>query len=532
MLGRLSAAIAEPVAAVAAKSRVVSLVFMCFGCREKCAFFVRAAAFSQPCANAFRDANSLCKISGRHENTWSVRLGIVRLGPYAWIDVEHVCNGWKNEFGRKGDAMSRLSLRLALAFLAFVVAGSLALVFWMASEERRQSRELFAAMAKANADFVKTGAPLTERTELSLSEVLGVDVFFVQGDRFNRSPGFFGGRVASLAAHSPGAVVTLDEREGVAVPVSGEMNLVLMRPLPEIRALSNGRTYVVLGAFWLISLALAAVLARGIVGPLRALAKRLPRIGEGGDDSLPEATRTDEIGELARAYQSTRKQLADERRAREEAERLATLGRMATGLAHEINNPVSAIKLHAQLLESDAPSESIAAILTENAKIEALVNQWMFLARPQPPAVAPCDLADVVAECIRSIAPAAEHSKVRIVSDVKSAVVSADRRRVSQAVFNVAMNAIHAMAAGGELRISTELARAEVVLVFRDTGPGFSEAALARATELFFSEKEGGMGIGLNVTAEILKAHGGQLRIANDARGAVVKLVFPAKEDA
>lgn len=72
--------------------------------------------------------------------------------------------------------MSRLFLRLALAFLAFVIAGSLGLVLWLGSEERRESEESFTAMARTNAKFLQTGAPLTDRTALSLREVLGVKV--------------------------------------------------------------------------------------------------------------------------------------------------------------------------------------------------------------------------------------------------------------------------------------------------------------------------------------------------------------------
>ena len=432
--------------------------------------------------------------------------------------------------------MSRLFIRFAATFLTFVIAGSLALVFWMSAEERRQSRELFAAMAKANADFVRTGAPITERTALSLSEVLGVSVFFEQPDgrRFpNTLPGrsdtqysekAFAWKWNDVVRDASGLVTPMPgEQEMISVPLRDNFQLILLRDTPPLRALRAGRTYFVLSAFWLISLALAAALARAIVGPLRALAKRLPHIAEENTEPLPEASRTDEIGELARAYQSTREQLSAERKAREQAERLATLGRMATGLAHEINNPVSAIKLHAQLLETDAPSESLTTILGENAKIEALVNQWMFLARPQPPAVAPCDLAALVAESIRTTSPAAAHAKVRIHADVANVSILADRRRLGQAIVNVLMNAIHAMASGGELHIQS----AGNELTFRDTGPGFSAAALARATELFFSEKEGGMGIGLSVTAEILKAHTGQLHITNSERGALVTFILP-----
>jgi signal transduction histidine kinase len=335
-----------------------------------------------------------------------------------------------------------------------------------------------------------------------------------------------------MAWGNEGTVVLAGELESVAVPVRPGHLLVLLRKQPELRAFSNARTYGVLGAFWVISLALAAVLARGIVVPLRRLAARLPHIAEDGLEVLPEAGRADEIGQLARAYQETREQLAKERAAREQAERMATLGRMATGLAHEINNPVAAIRLHAQLLEGEAPDESLAMILSENAKIESLVNQWMFLARPQPPAVASCDLAGLVADCVRTVSPAASHSGVRIFQEVDGGcVVNGDRRRLGQAVVNILMNAIHAMSQGGELKVRGRLMeKGSVHLDFCDTGPGFSSEALAKATELFFSEKEGGMGIGLNVTAEIAKAHHGELRIANSGKGAVVSLILPKHE--
>ncbi len=456
--------------------------------------------------------------------------------------------------------MSRLSLRLAVAFLAFVVAGSLALVLWMGAEERRQSRELFAAMAKANAElFTSQNYPISSRTADAVSEVLGVDLIFVRTDngdvvdppwserlkplhmacRFSiKAPGEIFDQYLEypnvrlmLTEISSGRTLKTDAQkwEIVSWPLRDGYFLALVRPTQGLwNRIPTLRSFSILFAFWLLSAALAAALARGIVGPLRALAKRLPHIAEENAEPLPEASRTDEIGELARAYQSTREQLSAERRAREQAERLATLGRMATGLAHEINNPVCAIKLHAQLLETDTPNESLVMILSENAKIEALVNQWMFLARPQPPAVAPCDLAELVAESVRTVSPAAAHAKMRIISEVARVSVMADRRRLGQAVANVLMNAIHAMAGGGELRITST----GTALSFRDTGPGFSAAALARATELFYSEKEGGMGIGLSVTAEILKAHGGELRIENSERGAVVTMTLPAKEAA
>jgi signal transduction histidine kinase len=455
---------------------------------------------------------------------------------------------------------SSLSWRLALPFLAFVAVGSTALVAWLQFEETRESRSAFVATARANVQFVRSQRlPATERTAQALGEVLGMEAYFWRGgdalsavpDPARRLATPEGGALAEAMLLPAGAVRAMRGGEGVRIPIDEQVSLLLFRVEPAIGGFWRFRTFAILCAFWALSLALAWALASGIVRPLRALAQRLPRIADENAEPLPEAARTDEIGQLARAYEQTHAQLAAERRARGQAERLATLGRMATGLAHEINNPVAAIKLHAQLLETGTtnihppPSgglDSLSIILAENAKIEALVNQWMFLARPQPPALANCDPADLIANALRVQAPAAEHARVRVVNEMHPGFrIEADARRLGQAIGNVIINAIQAMSAsGGTLRIMgndksrmtddetgnpvggetpSVIRHSSFVIRFIDTGPGFSAAALARHAELFFSEKEGGMGIGLNVTAEILRAHGGELRVANSADG-------------
>ncbi len=439
--------------------------------------------------------------------------------------------------------MNSLTRRLTLPFVAFVVAGSLALVLWIGVEERRQSRGQFSAMARTNAAFVRSqNLPTSERTAQALGEVLGVRVYFL--DALNEwtpnGPSWTKSSAAEYRALPVDGGVFMPETstEAAVASIAQGRSLVLLRaaePLTEF--LSRPRTLGVLGAFWALSIALAWVLVSGIVRPLRGFAARLPHIADENSEPLPEASRTDEIGQLARAYDSTRAKLADERRAREQAERLATLGKMTTGLAHEINNPVSAIKLHTQLLEgeiADVHGERLSIILAETAKIESLVSQWMFLARPQPPQLAPCDLAVLISASVKTLMPAAAHANVEIVNQlVPGLAVNGDRRRLAQAFDNIIINAIHAMSAsGGELKIecrtTNENGRKYIVL-FTDIGAGFSTTAIAKGTELFFSEKEGGMGIGLSVTSEIVRAHGGELRLANaTSGGAEVSLHLPA----
>jgi signal transduction histidine kinase len=452
--------------------------------------------------------------------------------------------------------ISSLWLRLALPFLLFVAAGSTALALWLHAAAQRESRHVFATLARTNANFIKSARlPANEHVADYLGHILNMHVFFRRG-AWNTTPGEHGPTVRESLETIPPVTGPLEEHrdllralgqeqgivragadfEAIAVPLENDLSLILVREVePAWAFLVRTETLSLLVAFWVFSVALAWVLASGFVRPLRLLAERLPHIESDPGGALPGAERADEIGQLARAYLATRAQLAEERTRREQAERLALLGRMATGLAHEIHNPLAAIRMHAQLIDSSPAADlagaaraSLPVLLGETARIEGLVNQWMFLARPAPPHTVPTDLTALVADVVRTFAPQAAHARVEIIDRTAPALYAkVDARRLTQAIGNVVLNAIHALPGGGTLVI--EGSSAEVVrLSFRDTGAGFSTNALAHHAELFFSEKEGGMGIGLSVTSEILRAHGGSLQVANAPEGgAIVTFVLP-----
>ncbi len=436
--------------------------------------------------------------------------------------------------------ISALWLSIASSFLIFVIAGSVALAFWIQGAAQRKSHAIFAALGQTNADFFRDRRiSLNEQMAGYVSRMLNVRTLIRRGTELIPEPNNTLGshRDALLRLRASQGVVRLGgDFEVIAAPVSAEVALLLVRPAERRFAfLLQGETFMVLAAFWLLSIGLAWAITRGVVRPLRLLAKRLPQIENDADATLPGADRDDEIGQLARSYLATRAQLGAERARREQAERLAILGRMATGLAHEIHNPLSAIRMHGQLISADtrdldAPvRDSIAIVLGETAKIESLVNQWMFLALPAPPETVPADLGELVKATLQVQAALAAHADVFLTNDVPDGLVTAvDARRLSQAISNIVINAIQAMPGGGALRISGTVDLHRVRLLFQDTGSGFSSAALARHAELFFSEKEGGMGIGLSVSAEIIKAHGGSLDVANGPKGgAVVTLTLP-----
>lgn len=435
-----------------------------------------------------------------------------------------------------------LWLRIALPFLLFVVAGSIILCVWLYGSADRESRKLFATLARTNADFIRTSQlPASERMAAELSRILDLQVCFREAGGAIVPPldGDIAQFEAPLSRLTPtmGAVRLGTSYDAIATPVDPSHDLILIRPAQDTTLLLRPSTLILLVAFWGLSLVLAWTLTRGVVRPLRILALRLPHIEKDDVPVLPGTERNDEIGLLARTYLDTHSQLVAERNRREKAERLALLGKMATGLAHEINNPLSSIRMHVQLMESAAPAELSAAaaetipiIVGETSKIESLVNQWMFLARPAPPQVSPVDAGELVAGVVKSMQPQAAHARVSITTGIASGLrVNVDTRRVRQAVGNIILNAIQAMPNGGTLSITGREEAGRTHLDFQDTGGGFSGKALLHYADLFYSEKEGGMGIGLNVTSEIMKAHGGAIEVANiPGQGAIVTLLFPS----
>ncbi len=220
--------------------------------------------------------------------------------------------------------------------------------------------------------------------------------------------------------------------------------------------------------------------------------------------------------------------LVRERLKRAQSERLAMLGRVATSLAHDIKNPLASIQLHAQLMtpQNEEDAQAIKLIENESEVIAGLVNQWLHLANPLPPKLVKLDLTECIRGVSRNIKAQARHAGVEIKLDLPAPIwIMGDSQRLAQAMRNLMINAIQAMPRGGMLSISSHVTGTTFELRVSDSGTGFSESALAHGTELFFTEKEGGMGVGLNIVSTIIAAHGGTINLQNDPKGGAVIIV-------
>jgi signal transduction histidine kinase len=195
---------------------------------------------------------------------------------------------------------------------------------------------------------------------------------------------------------------------------------------------------------------------------------------------------------------------------------------------------VAAIRLHAQLLEQAGPEESAISrqlIESEAERIEGLVGQWLSHAKPAPPTLAEVDVGLALHQALRVMEPQARHAGVILdgaqIPETSPVVIFADRHRLQQVFGNLLRNAVQAMPSGGRVTVILRETSDAAVVIVEDEGAGFSASALARLGEPFYSEKEGGMGLGLAVVRDICEAHGGGLQVeCREGGGARVQVRF------
>jgi len=224
-------------------------------------------------------------------------------------------------------------------------------------------------------------------------------------------------------------------------------------------------------------------------------------------------------------------------------ERLAALGEMAAVLAHEIRNPLGAIKGLAQFLgekrATDPPQLEMTRTIAEEAtRLERLVNDLLLYSRPRPPNCQPTELTGVLDEVLRSTEPAANAAGVACRLDVagNAPFIAADPDQLKQLFGNLTLNAIQAMPKGGRLTLAQRLLegknsiRQAVEVTVEDTGAGIPEADLSRIFDPFYTTRSKGTGLGLAICTQITAAHGGTIRVARTGpEGTTILVTLPVE---
>ena len=236
-----------------------------------------------------------------------------------------------------------------------------------------------------------------------------------------------------------------------------------------------------------------------------------------------------------------RRELVNTGAALERAEKLASLAVLASGVAHEIRNPLTAIKArlytHQKRFAGDSPeAEDTIFISEEIGRLERIVREFLQFARPGDPQLAPVSPAELLGEVRELLAPQLGKLSIELtVADAVATPVRADRQQIKQVLINLVRNAAESIGHDGRVTLRARQRRIgfggraweAVTLEVKDTGPGISAEVQKHLFDPFFTTKASGTGLGLSIAARIVEKHGGALRFSTSKKGATFRLVLP-----
>jgi len=288
-------------------------------------------------------------------------------------------------------------------------------------------------------------------------------------------------------------------------------------------------------------------LAYFIQRPMVELQEKIARVGEGDlEVSVNFAKRNDEIGDLGRNFNHMVKQL---RESREEidrlhrtqmsrAEHLATLGELATGLAHEIRNPLAGIAGVIEIVGRDLPSTSPARAVVKDIRIEIaqinrILTDLLQTARPHPPEVRMSDLNTTVEHAIMLARQQVLSKPIRIElqKDEQLASVEHDSDQIHQVILNLLLNSVQAIDGAGVVRVLVAAHKGKALISVTDSGRGISPEHLPFIFRPFYTTKGNGTGLGLSLARRIVEDHRGRIEVQSEVgRGTEFLITLPLRQ--
>jgi signal transduction histidine kinase len=323
-----------------------------------------------------------------------------------------------------------------------------------------------------------------------------------------------------------------------------KLGLSLSNVNAEIRKMRIG--LISLGFLGLTFGALGSVfLANRISRPLESLVEGTIRVARGDLSHRIDVSSGDEIGELAANFNRMTAEILDDRKKLEEAsrklmeaEKLATIGRLATALAHEIRNPLTAVKLNIQKIAhhpalGPIELEQLGIAETGINQVEKLVKDILSYARAPKLAKSSVPIETLLEEALRFVEEPVEEKEIRVTAsfaELAPLVVDGDQLR--QAFLNILLNATEAVGHGGAIAVETRLRRtpegdvAEISIT--DDGVGIGESDRASIFDAFFTTKSLGTGLGLTNARKVVELHRGAIEVASQVgRGTTVTVLLP-----
>jgi signal transduction histidine kinase len=342
------------------------------------------------------------------------------------------------------------------------------------------------------------------------------------------------GEKAAAFAHVPSTGWSL----AVTIPIEE-----FKREAKAIRA----RVFALVLAILIIAGAVVGILSYQLLKPVKQLVAATEQMARGDlRQAIPVRSR-DELGTLTRSFNRMVRNLRKIQTELIRSEKLISLGRLSAGVAHEIRNPLNAMKGAIVYLKKSRSEDSVIheytqLILEEINRLNEFVTDFLYFAKQSPPNRVPTDCNELVQNALHLLDEEFRNKGVTVSLQVDSSLplLEIDPHQIEQVFLNLFVNAVHAMPDGGTLTVSTAVQKGvrkgiktlKAVVEVKDDGVGISQEYLKSIFDPFFSTKETGTGLGLPISLGIIEGHGGTMQIVSkEDEGTTVIVELPLEGD-
>ncbi|MDA8098276.1 MAG: ATP-binding protein [Nitrospiraceae bacterium] len=311
---------------------------------------------------------------------------------------------------------------------------------------------------------------------------------------------------------------------------------------------SQAAIVIVFPVFLVTGIAMLFVISRSVVSRLRLLIDVMEKSRAGTFEHVKAPVRSwgnDEVGQLIRKFDDMEDELEERQALIEQknqellqSKKLAAIGTLAAGVAHELNNPLNNIYLSTQVLVRElgtaaAPSvrEVTGDILGQTARVKTIVGDLLEFARGREPQFADVEITSLIRDAFNRVRSAAAQVAFSLDSPGET-VLAADPDQMERVFINLFTNASQAMDGRGELRVTVTPTDGSVTISVSDTGRGMTPEAAEKIFEPFYSTREKGTGLGLAIVYNIVKKHHGDIVVNSaEGKGAIFMITLPKKTE-
>jgi two-component system NtrC family sensor kinase len=331
--------------------------------------------------------------------------------------------------------------------------------------------------------------------------------------------------------------------------ISTELDKSAREKAEEAIRLSQLAVVVLVPIFLAVGLFALFAISQSVVRRLQLLRSAIEKTGKGDFSHLlipGEGHGEDEVSILIHAYNKMEHDLMTREREihskNEEllqSRKLASIGTLASGVAHELNNPLNNIYLAAQILSREVGQESCSPVITETVadissqtlRVKRIVNDLLEFSREKPPDLCIVNIVEIIKTVLGRMRTSGEIAEVSCTVDsADSVIVHADRHLLEQVFINLFSNATDAMDGKGKLNVSVTDSSRSVVVKVSDTGKGITGKDITRIFDPFFTTKEKGTGLGLAIVYSIIEKHKGKIEVSSEPfRGSIFTITLPGE---